>query len=352
MTTTCRRTAILACLLGVLVGGSASAAEPDETNPLFTETKAKNYLPHMTWKQAEEALQTTDMVIIPVGSIEQHGTHLPLCSDIYYAIEVAKLIAQETDVLVAPAVFAGLSEHHMGFPGTVSLSPETFEAVVFETAQSLIAHGIRKVMIYNGHGGNTASVTRVIHKINQTTLATAVNLGGVRPPDDESEEEIPFDWHAGENETSSMLYLAPGLAGADLSADRAAGAAERREEPGRCHDGEHLLAEEGGKGRQHAGHVRHRGRDLGGSSEGERGARPAQDRAVHRGGGEVHRGVEEGRGPVARLGGRTKATGQLRRRRPASPPSACSCSGSRSRWSRGLGWAPRRWCHRRPSPGA
>lgn len=222
MTTTCRRTAILACLLGVLVGGSVSSALAEqttgETNPLFTETKVKNYLPHMTWKQAEEALQRTDMVIIPVGSIEQHGTHLPLCSDIYDAIEVAKLIAQETDVLVAPAVFAGLSEHHMGFPGTVTLSPETFEAVVFETAQSLIAHGIRKVMIYNGHGGNTASVTRVIHKINQTTLATAINLGDVSPPEDESEEEIPFDWHAGEVETSLMLYLTPGLA--DMSQAR------------------------------------------------------------------------------------------------------------------------------------
>jgi creatinine amidohydrolase len=183
-----------------------------EVNPLFKETKVKNYLPHMTWKEVEEALKRTDMVIIPVGSIEQHGHHLPLCTDIYAAIEQCKLIAQEADVLVAPPLLVGLSEHHMGFPGTLTLSPETFEAVLYETAQSLIRHGFKKILFYNGHGGNTTSVNNVVQKINQTTPAIAFFLNTLQLPQEKEPENYPdYDWHAGVGETSLMLYLTNSL---------------------------------------------------------------------------------------------------------------------------------------------
>ncbi|RKY86905.1 hypothetical protein DRQ09_05405 [candidate division KSB1 bacterium] len=185
----------------------------EKINYLFKEVKVKNYLPHMTWEDVEEALKRTDMVIIPVGSIEQHGKHLPLCTDLYASVEICKLIAQRTDVIVSPAVFAGISEHHMGFPGTITLSPSTFEAVVFETAQSLIRHGFRKILIYNGHGGNKTSVQNVIHKINHNTPATAVELSGIVVPEEKNTQEkpIPYDWHGGVNETSLMLYLTNSL---------------------------------------------------------------------------------------------------------------------------------------------
>jgi creatinine amidohydrolase len=183
-----------------------------ELNPLFNETKIKNYLPHMTWKEIEDALKRIDMVIIPTGAIEQHGLHLPLCTDICGVIEECKLIAQETDVLVAPVLWAGISEHHMGFPGTITLSPETFEAVLFESAQSLIRHGFKKIMIYNGHGGNTAAVHSVLHRINHKTSATAVSLNAIAPANEEEPEIMPeIDSHAGVGETSWMLYLANSL---------------------------------------------------------------------------------------------------------------------------------------------
>jgi creatinine amidohydrolase len=198
-------------LLVVVASGSGSG-QTSESNPLFQEAKVRNYLPHMSWKEVEEALERTDMVIIPVGSMEQHGKHLPLGTDSYGAIEVCKLIAQRTEVLVAPAVLAGLSEHHMGFPGTLTLRPETLEAVVFDVAQSLIRHGFTKIIIYNGHGGNTTSVNSVIEKINQTTPATAVLLNDVELPEEvDPEPPIPYDWHAGEEETSYMLYMTPSL---------------------------------------------------------------------------------------------------------------------------------------------
>lgn len=184
----------------------------EDSNPIFKETKVKNYMPHMTWAEVEEALKTTNMVIIPVGSIEQHGQHLPLGTDIYLAIELSKLIAQQANTLVAPAVFAGLSDHHMGFPGTLTLSPETFEAVVYESALGLIKHGFRKIMIVNGHGGNRTSVANVIQKINQATPATAMDLMSIDIPEkDSSYPTYEYDWHAGIEETSIMLYLAGSL---------------------------------------------------------------------------------------------------------------------------------------------
>jgi len=198
----------------LLIPGNAQA---QETNPLFNEQKVENYLPHMTWPEVEELLTRTDVALIPIGSIEQHGRHLPLGTDIYAATEFCKLVAQQADALVVPVVLAGLSAHHLGFAGSLTLSPETFEQVLFETVESLIQHGIRKVAFYNGHGGNRASMANVITRINNSTVATAVDLGQVDLPAVDSPYESPaFDWHAGVGETSWMMYLTPPLV--DMSA--------------------------------------------------------------------------------------------------------------------------------------
>lgn len=196
----------------LIVGSSSVSQSFSENNPLFQEQKIKNYLPHMSWKDIEEALVHTDIVIIPVGSIEQHGPHMPLGTDFYWALNMCLLIAQETDILVAPALMVGLAEYHMGFPGTMTLTPETFEAVLYESSQCLLRHGFKKILFLNGHGGNTDSMQHVIRKINQTTSASAVMLNGLQTPTLKDAVQYPqFDWHAGEKETSEMLYLTPGL---------------------------------------------------------------------------------------------------------------------------------------------
>jgi creatinine amidohydrolase len=194
-----------ACIMNV-------PAQAQDTNPLFTQEKVQNFLPHMTWPEVEELLTRTDVALIPVGSIEQHGRHLPLGTDSYAATELCKLVAQRADALVAPVVLAGLSAHHLGFPGSLTLSAATFEQVIFETAEALIHHGIRKIALYNGHGGNRASVTNVITRINNWTAATAVDLGQI----DVSMGDSPYgavehDSHAGVGETSWMLFLTPQL---------------------------------------------------------------------------------------------------------------------------------------------
>ncbi len=211
--------AALACsVIAVCIAAEGRMQKRErESNPLFKENKIKNYLPHMTWPEVEAALQRTDLVLMPVGSVEQHGRHLPLGTDSLAAIEVCKLIAQQVEAVVAPSVLLGLSEHHMGFPGSLTLRPETFEAVVFETARSLIRHGFRKICVYNGHGGNTTAVASIIQRINQETPATAVDLHQIGYPQKNSPyTDVPFDYHAGVGETSWMLYLTGSLV--DMSA--------------------------------------------------------------------------------------------------------------------------------------
>lgn len=200
-------------LLGIVILASAIAMiRPEGEQTLYTQEKIKNYLPHMSWADFERARETTDLAIMPVGSIEQHGRHLPLGTDFYSANEIAKGIAQKVDGIVVPVLMAGLAEYHMGFPGTLTLSPATFEAVLLETAGSLVRHGIRKIAFYNGHGGNTVSVRNVIRRINQQTPATAFLLNDLPlAPHPDLPEYPPLDWHAGVRETSQMLFLTPGL---------------------------------------------------------------------------------------------------------------------------------------------
>ena len=93
-----------------------------QTNPLWREAKVRNFLPHMTWPEVRDLLTRSDVVLIPVPSIEQHGPQTPTGTDFYAGVEEAKLIAQRTDVLVAPVLLAGQSPYHMEFPGTITLS--------------------------------------------------------------------------------------------------------------------------------------------------------------------------------------------------------------------------------------
>ncbi len=198
------------------------------TNPLWHEQKIRNYLPDMTWPEVQDLLTRTDMVIIPVASLEEHGLHGPIGTDFLNGTEQAKLIAQKTDVLVAPILMPGNSPYHMEFPGTITLSAETIEKVYFEAVQSLIRHGFRRFMLLNAHGGNAATTRFIVDRINQETPAVAVELGEAAQPfvaaAAKAEKPFPepreFDRHSGVDETSNSLYLIPTLV--DMNAARTA----------------------------------------------------------------------------------------------------------------------------------
>ena len=188
-----------------------------QTNPLWHEDKVKNYLPHMTWPEVQDLLTRSDMVILPVPSLEQHGPQTPIGTDYLSGVERAKLIAQRTDVLVAPVLMAGISPYHMEFPGTIALSHDTVQRVYFETAQSLIHHGFRRILFLNSHAGNQYMPAYVAARINQETPAIAVELTTAVAPllPRETTRSTQFDRHAGVGETSGALYLFPNLV--DLS---------------------------------------------------------------------------------------------------------------------------------------
>lgn len=208
------RTAALIFLILTVPHGPAAA----QTNPLGGPQKVRNYLPHMTRPEVEDLLTRSDMVIIPVASLEQHGTHLPMGTDYLNGEERAKLIAQRADVLVAPILFPGQSPYHMEFAGTITLPSTLIQEVYVEAVKSLIRHGFKRFLILNAHGGNNAISTFIVDRINQETEGIAVKLNDVVGPfmDRSASRTLPreqpmFDRHGGTGETAESLYLIPGL---------------------------------------------------------------------------------------------------------------------------------------------
>jgi len=217
-----RTTALALVLLAV-----APPALGAQVNPLGGPHKIKNYLPHMTRPEVEDLLTRSDMVIIPVGSIEQHGTQLPLGTDYLNGEARANLIAQQVDVLVAPILLPGQSPYHMEFAGTITLPSTLIQEVYFEAAKSLMRHGFKRFLILNAHGGNNAISTFIVDRINQETEGIAVKLNDVIGPfmDRTASRTLPrpepaFDRHGGTGETAESMYLMPELV--DLEGVRAA----------------------------------------------------------------------------------------------------------------------------------
>jgi creatinine amidohydrolase len=115
-------------------------------------------LAHRTWQEAEALADADRLVIVPAGSTEAHGPHMPLDTDTHQADTVARLLAERVSAVVAPALPYGYAEMWMGFPGTITLSPETFQTVLAEVCGSLVRGGFRRIMILNGHRPNGTSV--------------------------------------------------------------------------------------------------------------------------------------------------------------------------------------------------
>ncbi|MGY8799105.1 MAG: creatininase family protein [Longimicrobiales bacterium] len=107
----------------------------------------------MTWMQVEKYLESDDRCVLPLGSVEQHA-YLSLAVDAILSETVAVDAAEPTGVPVFPAVAYGLTPYFMGYPGTVTLTPDTYGRVLREILNSLEHHGFRRIVVVNGHGGN------------------------------------------------------------------------------------------------------------------------------------------------------------------------------------------------------
>jgi len=109
-------------------------------------------LENMTWeevlKKIEEGYSTA---IIPIGSVEQHGPHLPLGTDTYVAMTIAEDAATKTKSIVIPPIWCGFSPHHMVLPGTITIRPEILIEFLYDVVQSLALHGLKNFVLLNGH---------------------------------------------------------------------------------------------------------------------------------------------------------------------------------------------------------
>jgi len=177
-------------------------------------------LEDLTWKMAESSLaEKSTVVILPVGATEQHGVHLPLKVDAYIVRRLADKVASRAfcrqQVLVTPTLCFGCSEHHLSFAGTISLRHETFMDVLEDIISSLYRGGARRFLILNGHGGNYAALSCVVQKL-QARLPILLSLCSWWNMARDSLSKLRTSepggaGHAGEIETSLMMYLAPHL---------------------------------------------------------------------------------------------------------------------------------------------
>ncbi len=110
-----------------------------------------------SWMDVERYLERDDRVVVIIGACEQHST-LSLLSDVLAPLEVAREACRRERVLIAPPLPYGISPYFGAYPGTVTLSPETFVAVVREVIEGLLAQGFRRVLVSNGHGGNIGAL--------------------------------------------------------------------------------------------------------------------------------------------------------------------------------------------------
>src|SRR6476646_6772218 len=128
----------------------------------------------MTWQEVEARIDAgVDTVLLPVGTTEQHGPHMPLDTDCFIArglaTRTAELAADEgLNVLVAPTLNVTLSWYHMQFPGSMRLTTTTFLTVFREICDSLAHHGFEHLVAVNGHGGNAAALTVAVNHYFET----------------------------------------------------------------------------------------------------------------------------------------------------------------------------------------
>lgn len=182
-------------------------------------------LGELTWTEARDAAALNPIVLIPSGAIEQHGSHLPLNEDAITAEWVSEYIAEhlETPVLVAPTLSYGHSPIFDSFAGTLNLSFETLQAVLFEVMDSLVKHGFRRIVIVNNNGGNQASAAHAADRLRQKhgVLVGSVYPWGIgyRVMRDMYEDPASAYGHGSEPEHSAMLAMFPELVQSQLITD-------------------------------------------------------------------------------------------------------------------------------------
>ena len=173
-------------------------------------------LAELHWPEVERLDGEKIVALVPVGSMEQHGPHLPFQVDVFISSRLAEDLEKKIpELLLVPPMWAGVSAHHMDFPGSITLRPKVFIDVLHDICGSLHHHGFRRIVLLNGHGGNRSSLEVLGQELFVEFGLTVNTLAywDLVPDLVKSLKKTQSSGmgHSGELETSLMLYLAPEL---------------------------------------------------------------------------------------------------------------------------------------------
>ena len=170
------------------------------------------YLADRTWPELGEHLSDGSVAVVPLGSTEQHGPHLPLATDHLIAEALASAAAETTGIIRTPTITVGVSPHHRQFPGTMWVDPPEFRDYVEAFTRNLAYHGIDRVVYVNAHGGNVQHLREVGRRLHADGTSYAIEWmwdeSIPRLVDDLFEHNGP---HAGPKETAMITHIAPEL---------------------------------------------------------------------------------------------------------------------------------------------
>jgi creatinine amidohydrolase len=173
-------------------------------------------LENMTMSDFKKHLKKTKTIIFPFGTVEEHGSHLPLNTDTLIIYEILKRVVKKRKVFLAPPLYYGVCTSTSQHPGTISISPATLRRITFDIAKDAYEKGLRNIFLMSGHGGGLHSSAMKEAAENLVNDLKGIKIAVLCPYDILYKElselaETPNDSHAGEIETSLILYLAPEL---------------------------------------------------------------------------------------------------------------------------------------------
>ncbi len=173
-------------------------------------------LEKMTMEEYKKGLKKTRTLIVPYGSVEAHGTHLPLSTDTLAIVRAARSASEKVPVFVAPPVHYGHCASAGRHPGTISITPETLRRLTMDIVRDASTKGIKNFILVTGHGGSihTYALKEAAEELTEEIKGiriAALRIYEILPKEAAEIAETRGDAHAGEIETSLIMHLAPEL---------------------------------------------------------------------------------------------------------------------------------------------
>jgi len=178
----------------------------------------------LTTEEVAELLGRNPLVILPAGSVEQHGPHLPTGTDYFAALAIGEAVAERLDGLLLPSCPIGVTPLHMPFPGTLTLRPDTYLRVIEDIAASVAAHGARRMLLLNWHEGNIPVLALAAEGLHRSLGLSVVTVQACYVAEEMFGPVAGGLTHGGEIEAWAVLARHPEL----VHLDRVRGSSDRR----------------------------------------------------------------------------------------------------------------------------